>query len=115
MPPEPTRTAASAPPPASAAIKAPSRPPPQAAAQTDADPPAVPDSGEQKARWNALRRQVAIRLAPYFGPDLMTVLAPLMKADTHERLAAALHALEVKLAMYQGKKAAAKLMEGLRP
>lgn len=112
-----TRTAASAPPPASPAIKAPSSPPPQAqaAAQTDAAPPAAPDSGEQKARWNALRRQVAIRLAPYFGPDLMTVLAPLMKADTHERLAAALHALEVKLAMYQGKKAAAKLMEGLRP
>jgi hypothetical protein len=111
----PARTAASVPPPASAAIKAPSGPPPQAAAQTDAAAPAVPDSGAQKAHWNALRRQVVIRLAPYFGPDLMMVLAPLMKADTNEHLAAAMHALEVKLAMYQGKKAAAKLMEGLRP
>ncbi|CAN5305877.1 hypothetical protein BH10PSE16_BH10PSE16_01910 [soil metagenome] len=83
--------------------------------RTAASGRALPDSGEQKARWNAVRRQVAICLAPYFGPDLMTVLAPLMKADTHERFAAALHALEAKLAIYQGKKAAAKLMEGLKP
>lgn len=95
-------------------IKSPPRPPPQAIPQAGTAP-SVPEASEQKARWNALRRQVAIRLAPYFGPDLMTVLAPLMKADTHERFATALHALEVKLAMYQGNKVAAKLMEGLRP
>lgn len=59
--------------------------PPQAIPQADTAP-SVPEAGEQKARWNVLRRQVAIRLAPYFGPDLMTTLAPLMKADTHKAL-----------------------------
>ena len=88
---------------------------PQTAPQAQANPLAVPDSGELTAHWSAVRRQVAIRLAPYFGPDLMTVLAPLTKADTHERFAAALQGLQAKLAMYQGRKAAAKLMEGLGP
>jgi len=112
---KPAGPATGEPAPASVLPRAPSKLQPQTAPQAQANPLAVPDSGELTAHWNAVRRQVAIRLAPYFGPDLMTVLAPLTKADTHERFAAALQGLQAKLAMYQGRKAAAKLMEGLGP
>ncbi len=45
----------------------------------------------------------------------MTVLAPLMKADSDASFVTAINALEEKIAIYQGKKAATKLLEGLRP
>ncbi|CAM3634041.1 hypothetical protein [Polaromonas hydrogenivorans] len=104
---KPARAAASSPPPVQ------SEPP--ASPGKEAVPPAPPDANDKIVRWNAVRRQVMVRLAPSFGPDLMTVLAPLMKADSDASFLAAINALETKIAMYQGKKAAVKLLEGLRP
>jgi len=69
---------------------------------------------DQLAHWNAIRRQVMVRLAPHFGPDLMTVMNPLMNANTKTSFQAALAALESKLSLYLGRKTAARLFEDLR-
>lgn len=80
--------------------------PPASAATTEA---------EQFAAWAAAtRREIRIRLAPHFGADLMIVLEPLMKADTPKAVRAAIDALENKLALYMGRKAAAQLFADLR-
>lgn len=71
-------------------------------------------NAEQLARWNAVRSQVMVRLAPHFGPDLMTVMDPLMNANTKSSFQTVLAALESKLSLYLGRKAAAKLFEDLR-
>lgn len=70
----------------------------------------------QIARWDNIRRKAILRLSPHFGSgnDLRTVMAPLMTANTEKSFQAALDALETKVSLYQGRKAAAKLFEGLR-
>lgn len=85
-------------------------------ASTPQKPVSEPESknADQLAHWNAIRRQVMVRLAPHFGPDLMTVMAPLMNANTKSSFQTALAALESKLSLYLGRKAAAKLFEDLR-
>lgn len=77
--------------------------------------PASSPGPEILVRHQEIWRKVRIRLAPHFGPDLMVVLEPLMKASSDQALRAALDALEKKLALYLGRKAAAALFEDLRP
>ena len=95
--------------------------PPASPMAVEAAPPASENSqslaghNAQPARWSALRREAIVRLGPYFGPDVMTVLEPLMKATTNASFLTAINALETKIALYQGKKSAARLMDGLRP
>ncbi len=89
-------------------------------APVQADPPQTPsqpspDEGAKQGHWEAVKRQIAVRLAPHFGPDLMTVLAPLMAAQSDTDKQAAMQALQAKLALYLGRKAAAKIFEDLNP
>ncbi|MDC8786132.1 hypothetical protein [Roseateles koreensis] len=65
--------------------------------------------------WLPLQREVARRLRSLFGHDLARVMQPLLSAQSVTEVRTALLALEAKLAMYQGKKAAAKIFEGLAP
>lgn len=87
----------------------------ETAPSASASPKPVADPKAASARRSALRREAIVRLAPYFRPDLMTVLAPLMKATTDADFFAAINALKTKIAGYQGRKSATKLMSGLRP
>lgn len=87
----------------------------ETAPSASTSPKPVADPKAASARRSALRREAIVRLAPYFGLDLMTVLAPLMKATTDADFFAAINALETKIAVYQGRKSATKLMSGLRP
>lgn len=87
----------------------------ETAPSASASPKPVADPKAASARRSALRREAIVRLAPYFRPDLMTVLAPLMKATTDADFFAAINALEIKIAVNQERKSATKLMSGLRP
>ncbi|NDP64186.1 hypothetical protein [Polaromonas sp.] len=87
----------------------------EATPSASASPQPMTDPNAPPARRSALRREAIVRLAPYFGPDLMTVLDPLLKATTDADFLVAINALETKIALYQGRKSAAKLMDGLRP
>lgn len=116
---EPAPQPSSAPAPAPAPVALPAL----AIAPTPAAPPQAPGSAvqpaapdaQQLAAWAAAtRREIRVRLAPHFGADLMIVLEPLMKADTPMAIRAAMEALEKKLALYMGRKAAAQLFADLK-
>lgn len=109
--PQPSSAPAPAPIPAQAIAPTPAAPP---QAPGSAVQPAAPDA-QQIAAWaTATRREIRIRLAPHFGADLPIVLEPLMKADTPRAIRAAIDALENKLALYMGRKAAAQLFADLK-
>lgn len=70
---------------------------------------------EVAARLTGLRRAALSRLAPYFGPEVVIVAEPLLKARTLEAFGVALPGLEAKLHIYLGRKEAAALVATLRP
>lgn len=70
---------------------------------------------EVAARLTGLRRAALSRLAPHFGPEVVIVAEPLLKARTLEAFGVALPGLEAKLHIYLGRKEAAALVATLRP
>lgn len=70
---------------------------------------------EVTARLVLLRREALKQLTPYFGPDVIVVATPLLKAQTLKTYNAALDTMTAKLAIYLGRKAATKVVDGLRP
>lgn len=63
----------------------------------------------------ALKRTAIARLTPHFGPDVNVVGRPLLAAIDYETYSAALAVVESKLAIYVGKKQAAKIVSDFRP
>lgn len=79
-------------------------------------PGAAPSSpAAPAARLQALKREALARLAPQFGPDVDIVCAPLLAAGTEAACRDALAAVESKLAIYVGRKAARRMLDGLLP
>jgi hypothetical protein len=67
------------------------------------------------ARLPSLKREAMIRLAPQFGPDVDVVCRPLLEAATEQAYREALAAIESKLSIYLGRKAAQRMLDGLLP
>jgi hypothetical protein len=86
-------------------------PPPPTPPPAVAPPPPAPTVPE----LDALRRQVLARLEPHFGPDTGTVAQALRAARTAAEFNHALDGIESKLAIYMGRKQAARELQGLRP
>ncbi len=62
-----------------------------------------------------MRRSDALqRLAPHFGPDVGLVARPLLQAADADAFNRALDHIESKLALYMGRKDAARALAGLR-
>lgn len=75
----------------------------------------VLSQAEFAARLAPLRRAALKQLTPHFGPDVVVVAQPLLKAQTPQTYNAALDLLASKLAIYLGRKKAALVVDGLRP
>lgn len=67
------------------------------------------------ARLLPLKREAMIRLTPQFGPDVDVVCRPLLEAATEQTYREALAAIESKLSIYLGRKAAQRMLDGLLP
>jgi hypothetical protein len=83
-------------------------PPPVAAAPAPATP--APDA----QRLSALQRKALQHLHQHFGPDTALVAQALLAARTPVAYQQALDGIESKLAIYMGRKQAARELEGLR-
>ena len=92
-------------------VVAPTPPPPPPPPPAVAPQPPAPPVPE----LDALRRQVLARLKPHFGPDTGTVAQALRAARTAAEFNQALDDIESKLAIYMGRKQAARELQGLRP
>lgn len=98
------RAAPVAPPPSPAAAPSPLTPP-----ASEAPPPAaVP-------QLDALRRKAMAQLGAHFGPDTPLVAQALLAARTAAEFNAALDGIESKLAIYMGRRQAARELLALRP
>jgi hypothetical protein len=89
-------------------VVAPPPPPPPPPSPPAVVPP--PEPG-----LDTLRRQVLARLEPHFGPDSGTVAQALRAARTAAEFNHALDGIESRLAIYMGRKQAARELQGLRP
>lgn len=82
------------------------------------EPAALPAAGAGEAPADTLlemRRADAMhRLAPHFGPDVALVARPLLAADDATAFDSALDAIERTLALYMGRRDAARTLAGLR-
>ncbi|MCQ9375429.1 hypothetical protein NMQ14_14320 [Methyloversatilis sp. XJ19-13] len=82
------------------------------------DPAAQPVSGAGERPVDALlemRRADAMhRLAPHFGPDVALIARPLLAAEGAAAFNHALDAIERKLALYMGRRDAARTLAGLK-
>lgn len=82
------------------------------------EPAALPAANSSATPANALlemRRADAMqRLAPHFGPDVALVARPLLAAEDATAFNSALDAVESKLALYMGRRDAARTLDGLR-
>ncbi len=87
----------------------PAAPPP-----TGAVAPAQPLPPEDPQRLLALQRRAVQTLQPHFGPDTPTVAQALLAARCLADYHAALDAVEVKLAIYMGRRQAAREVQALR-
>jgi hypothetical protein len=77
--------------------------------------PAEDEAVRQIASLVARRQQDALaRLAPHFGPDVDTVAQPLLAARDAGAFNQALDLMERKLALYLGRREAARILAGLR-
>jgi hypothetical protein len=90
----------------------PEMPPPHT---PSAAPVATLSSDAMSHRLEGLKRAAIARLTPHFGPDVNVVGHPLLAAMDYETYAAALAVVESKLAIYVGKKQAAKIVSDFRP
>lgn len=88
-------------------------------ASTSAAPAAAPQDpatvAALMARLRLLKQQAMIRLAPQFGPDVDVICQPLLAATTEQAYREALAAIERKLSIYLGRKAAQRMLDGLLP
>lgn len=104
------RAAPLAPPPTTVA------PPPLA---PSAEPLAAPATAAVPAQaaptLDALRRKAMTHLGNHFGPDTPLVAQALLAARTAGEFNAALDGIESKLAIYMGRKQAARELQALRP
>jgi len=66
------------------------------------------------ARLFALQRQAVASLRPYFGPDVVSIAQSLVSATTVQAFILGLDAIEQQLAVYVGRKQAARLLAPLR-
>ena len=64
---------------------------------------------------DALRRRAMVHLGNHFGPDTPLVAKALLAARTAAEFNAALDGIESKLAIYMGRKQAARELQALRP
>lgn len=64
---------------------------------------------------DALRRKAMTHLGAHFGPDTPLVAQALLAARTAAEFNAALDGIESKLAIYMGRKQAARELQALRP
>jgi len=94
--PEPMKTVASTPAPPAPEVAAPA--------------PAAPGT----ERLPALQRQALQRLHPHFGPDTPLVAQALLAARTAAEYQKALEGIESRLAIYMGRKQAARELASLR-
>ncbi|MDP2264763.1 MAG: hypothetical protein Q8K24_16595 [Hydrogenophaga sp.] len=95
-------------PPAPLVTRAPVASPAASAVPTAAAPTAT---GPQ---LDALRRQALAHLGSHFGPDTPLVAQALLRARTLTEFHAALDGIESKLAIYMGRKQAARELQALR-
>jgi hypothetical protein len=95
------------PPPAPPVRPKPVPPPTPVVTPLASDPPIA-------ARLSQLKRDAVHLLAPQFGPDVDVVCRPLLEAGTPVHYNAALVAIESKLSIYLGRKAAQRLLDPLR-
>lgn len=96
---------------------APVAPPPSPAV---APPPLTPPASEAPPsaaapQLDALRRKAVAHLGAHFGPDTPLVAQALLAARTAVEFNAALDGIESKLAIYMGRKQAARELLALRP
>jgi hypothetical protein len=92
--------------PASAPAVVNHRPEPLVSAATPAAP--EPD-------LEPLRRRAMLQLTPHFGPDTPVVAQALLAARTEAAFNEALDGIQTKLAIYLGRKQAARELQDLRP
>jgi hypothetical protein len=71
---------------------------------------AMPADGLLEVR----RAEAVHRLTPHFGPDVALVARPLLAATDAAAFDRALDAIESKLALYMGRRGAARALAGLR-
>lgn len=94
-------------------------PPPAAPVRHKPAPPTGPAAVQPvsdvatAARLSQLKRDALHLLAPQFGPDVDVVCRPLLEAATPAHYNAALAAIESKLSIYLGRKAAQRLLDPL--
>ena len=95
-------------------------PPPAAPVRPKPVPPPAPvvapvaGDAAAAARLSQLKRDAVHLLAPQFGPDVDVVCRPLLEAGTPMHYTEALAAIESKLSIYLGRKAAQRLLDPLR-
>jgi len=77
-------------------------------------PPPATDPVAETERLRSLQQRALTLLAPHFGPDVKVVCLPLLQARTRAEWQAALAAIEAKLGIYLGRKAAQGLVASLR-
>jgi hypothetical protein len=97
--------------PASAAVPSAAVPP----TASSAAPQSAAASAALLARLLPLKREAMRRLAPQFGPDVDVVCRPLLVATTESAYREALAAIESKVSIYLGRKAAQRMLDGLLP
>ena len=95
---------------------APSPPVVPTAPTTSAAPPALasPPEPEDPQRLLALQRRAYQTLQPHFGPDTPIVAQAMLAARSLAEFREALGGIEAKLAIYMGRKQAAREVEALR-
>ena len=99
------------PPPVSVSLPPLAPPPVHDARPKDSPPAAVPS----QPQLEALRRRALAHLSSHFGPDTPLVAQALLVARTTAEFNAALDGIESKLAIYMGRKQAARELLALRP
>jgi hypothetical protein len=109
---EPVPGTRTAPPPPVAVAPAPAAPP--VAPPASAAPVAAPAAPEEAQALLALQRRAYQTLVPHFGPDTPLVAEAMLAARSLADYQAALGGIEAKLAIYMGRKQAARAIETLR-
>ena len=97
-------------PPATARASAPTVSPPPTVAKNVERPVNAPDSDLEP-----LRRRALLTLMPHFGPDTPVVAQALLAARNAAAFHQALDGIQTQLAIYLGRKQAARVVQDLRP
>jgi hypothetical protein len=112
---EPVPAAISPKPPAPPVVVPPvPAPPPPASPDASTTPAPGTDAPADAQRLKLLQRQTMQRLAPHFGPDTPTIAQAVLAARTWTEYQSALDGIESKLAIYMGRKQAAREVSAMR-